>query len=281
MFSTLNIWRIAMVLPIRHQGPLKLMNCWVQRCLGDVGSKSYFNQWKDVDWSLRSVFNTHRLPMDENGEEQLLEGMHMVEQPFMQASFWPLVQNITIITAPNMAKMGVLDARVQRSSYWGTLEIKGENSNRRWVVSNMHQGNTISALSQKDLLNWGSMRRGLAHEEVMRNNHSNPLDNAHIPARRCNEIAFPHLSFLKETGALPEAPEFGLRLCMDVLEEHVWDVRKALKSEDVESQKGVCINFVKQEVLCNCGYEKLQAWDVTVLRSNFEEVAEVACEVWS
>ena len=70
-------------------------------------------------------FNINSMPMSQNREEQIWEGMRMVEQPFMPVPFWLFVQNITIINPPDMAKCGLQESMVQRSSYWGTLEDKG------------------------------------------------------------------------------------------------------------------------------------------------------------
>ena len=41
----------------------------------------------------------------------------------------------------------------------------------------MHEGNIKHAMSQTDVFNWGSMRMDFAHEEFMRKNHSNPIEN--------------------------------------------------------------------------------------------------------
>ena len=91
-----------------------------------------------------------------NGEALILEGVHIAEQPFTQVPFWPFVQDITNITPPTTAQSGVHESMVQRSSYWGILEIKEERRNLMWMVSNMHQGKTRHALPQTDLLNWGN-----------------------------------------------------------------------------------------------------------------------------
>ena len=124
----------------------------------------------------------------------------------MQMPLCFYIQNIAIITPPKMAHFGVRDAKVQRSSDWGIWEMNGEKSSRSWIVSNMHQGKTINALSQKESLDWGSMRMVLAHEEIRFKSHSNPMENPLIPTWRCKEIACPQLSLMRDTGAVPEAP---------------------------------------------------------------------------
>ena len=39
---------------------------------------------RHIDWSLGLVFNSHILPINEHGEEHILEGPHMVDHTFMQ-----------------------------------------------------------------------------------------------------------------------------------------------------------------------------------------------------
>ena len=84
MFNTLNTKSIVMVLPTMHQAPLTLISLWLQRCFVEMVTHSYFNDWKDDDWILGLVFNIHRLLMRETGKEQILEGVNMAAQPFMQ-----------------------------------------------------------------------------------------------------------------------------------------------------------------------------------------------------
>ena len=59
-------------------------------------------------------------------------------------------------------------------------------------------------------------------------NHNDPMENPLITTWRRNAMSFPQLSFMMETGAVPEAPEFVFRLFMDFQEEYVWSVKDAL-----------------------------------------------------
>jgi hypothetical protein len=147
LFSQLNTRSIAIVLPERNQGNLKLMGCWLQRCVVEMVTHSYFNNWADSDWSLGLLVNIHRLPMDADFQEQIFEGMNMVEQPFMQAHMWPLIHKVTMITPPKIAQFGVGDNMVQRASYWGLLEIKGECTILSNLAAHMHRQETINAVA--------------------------------------------------------------------------------------------------------------------------------------
>jgi hypothetical protein len=149
LFDQLNTRSIAMVLPERHQGNLKLLGFWLQRNVVEMVTQTYFNNWQDTDWSLGLLFNIHRLPMDLDFKEQIFEGMNMVEQPFMQAHMWPLVYSVTMLAPPKVAQFGVGDYMVQRSSYWGLLEIKGDNHDLMTMVSNMHRGRPSMQLPRK------------------------------------------------------------------------------------------------------------------------------------
>ena len=89
------------------------------------------------------MFNIHRLPLDEHGQEQVLEGLNMVEQPFLQSYLWPLIAKIAVITPPKMAQFGVGEGLVQRTSYWGVMVIKGESNDLLTLVSNMNFHKTM------------------------------------------------------------------------------------------------------------------------------------------
>ena len=43
------------------------------------------------------IFNNQRLPLVENGKEQLFEGMRMVGQPCLQVYVWPSVSNVAVM----------------------------------------------------------------------------------------------------------------------------------------------------------------------------------------
>ena len=74
--------------------------------------------------------------------------------------------------------------------------------NLRWVVSNMHKGNAINALSQKKrhILSLGRMTIDLAIEEFLYNSSIIPMNNPLTHTWRYIDIAFPTM---RETGALP------------------------------------------------------------------------------
>ena len=124
------------------------------------------------------------------------------------------------------------------------------------------------------------MGMDLVHEELVYKSHNNPMNNTLILTWKYNEIACPHLSFMMETRARPEAPELGFELPLDFQDEMVWYVKKARKRNDMVLEEGEHMNTVSNKSCANCGYDRLQAWDVTVLRPNLEEAAEVAWQVW-
>ena len=107
------------------------------------------------------------------------------------------------------------------------------------------------------------------------------MENPPILTWSYKDIAFPQLSSMRETGAVPAAPDCAFTLSIDFQEESVWYVKDALSSRRLEHPAGVHINPLSRRSYANCGYDKLQAWDVTLLRSSFEDDAEVVWEVWS
>ena len=91
----------------------------------------------------------------------------MVDQAFMQAWMWPLISQVKVVTPPKMAQFGVWDDIIQRTSYWGIMEITGSHPEFMRLIHNMHSGTTISSNLQHDILTWGSMKVDLAHEEFI------------------------------------------------------------------------------------------------------------------
>ena len=54
------------------------------------------------------VFNIQRLPTHENGKEQILEGMNIVEQTFVQSVILTMLpRNNTIVTPPKIAQLSL------------------------------------------------------------------------------------------------------------------------------------------------------------------------------
>jgi hypothetical protein len=277
LFEHLNSRSVAMVLPERSQANLKLLGFWLQRCVIEMATNSYFNNWQDTEWSLGLVFNIHRLPLDEHGQEQVLEGLNMVEQPFLQSYLWPLIAKITVITPPKMAQFGVGEGLVQRTSYWGVIEIKGDNRNLMTLVSNMHLHKTINSISQKDVLNWGSMKVDITHEEFQIKT-KNPMEYPIIPTWRYLTLGFPVLQMMRDVDDMPQALETGFRLSLDFDAVHIPDVNALLKK--VQLPPGVQVNPQHRRSYGNCGYDRLQAWDVTVQVASADEATTLAWETW-
>ena len=179
----------------------------------------------------------------------------------MQAFMWPLVSKITVISPPKLGQFGVRDGFIQRTAYWGIMEVKGDHPDFCWLLHHMRIGTTISSNLQEDILNWGSMRVDLAHEEYnikSKTFQEHPL----IPTWRYLKLKFPNLQMLKEEGELPKATQTGWRLSMDIegTKENISYMDHLIRHNGITLPEGVIINPVHRRSYGNVNYDRLQAW---------------------
>ena len=218
---------------------------------------------RNEDAKIGLLFNIHRLPMSATGEVNMDIAKNLIQNSFISAHMWALVNCCLLMVPPMLGQFGTHGKtvkRIQRLSYYCIIEFSYNNKKAHQLVQNLIMKRVFTMSEVEPFFHsWGVAK--FDPEYQLKQDF---MDEPRLPLWRYSQSGYPQ--FVIDCDVQQSVPlmntqdniSFSHKISLDFHQDHLWYVLDWCAHNQIP---GFVVNTCSRKSIGAQSFEKMQALD--------------------